>query len=84
MKLDANFVRRLESQPRSSTILGNTVALSQALGLSLVVEGVETEAQRSRLLALGCEVAQGFLFARPLDGEAFRAMLAAGDPLPPH
>ncbi|MDT4845605.1 EAL domain protein [compost metagenome] len=84
LKLDANFVRRLESQPRSSTILGNTVALSQALGLSLVVEGVETEAQRSRLLALGCEVAQGFLFARPLDGEAFRAMLAAGDPLPPH
>ncbi|BAN46155.1 EAL domain-containing protein [Metapseudomonas resinovorans] len=84
LKLDANFVRRLESQPRSGTIIGNTVALSQALGLSLVVEGVETEAQRSRLLALGCEVAQGFLFARPLDGEAFRAMLAAGDPLPPH
>lgn len=76
LKLDGAFVRRLMKQPRSGAIISNTVALADDLGMTLVVEGVETEEQRERLLSLGCRVAQGFLFSRPLDGDGFRALLA--------
>ncbi|WP_044871152.1 EAL domain-containing response regulator [Pseudomonas sp. LFM046] len=76
VKLDASFVRKLTSQPRSAAIIGNAVSLAEDLGMTLVVEGVETAEQRERLLSLGCRVAQGFLFSRPLDRNAFRALLA--------
>ncbi|MDH4556000.1 EAL domain-containing response regulator [Pseudomonas sp. BN417] len=76
LKLDAAFVRKLMSQPRSAAIIGNAVSLAEDLGMSLVVEGVETAEQRERLLALGCRVAQGYLFSRPLERDAFHALLA--------
>lgn len=76
VKLDASFVRKLTSQPRSGAIISSAVALAKAMDMTLVVEGVETAEQRERLISLGCELAQGFLFARPQDGESFRALLA--------
>lgn len=76
IKLDASFVRKLDNQPRSGAIVGSAVALAEALGMTLVVEGVETSAQRDRLRSLGCRVAQGFLFHRPMDCESFSALLA--------
>ncbi|MFC5699477.1 EAL domain-containing protein [Pseudomonas sp. GCM10022186] len=76
VKLDGAFVGKLQNQPRSGAIISSAVALAEAMDLSLVVEGVETAEQRERLLSLGCELAQGFLFSRPLDPERFRALLA--------
>ncbi|MCE4056744.1 EAL domain-containing response regulator [Pseudomonas sp. Au-Pse12] len=73
IKLDGTFVRKLRHQPRSSAIISSTVALARSLGLSLIIEGVETLEQKERLLALGCLVAQGFLFARPMPESHFIA-----------
>jgi EAL domain-containing protein (putative c-di-GMP-specific phosphodiesterase class I) len=56
----------------------NTIALAHDLGMSVVAEGVETEAQRRLLLEMGCDYAQGFLFSRPVDADEFTRMLEGG------
>ncbi len=66
IKLDRVFVRKMQYQPKSAAIINCSVALAQALGVSLVVEGVETPEQQARLIDLGVNLAQGFLFARPM------------------
>ncbi|WP_342246643.1 EAL domain-containing response regulator [Pseudomonas sp. OTU5201] len=76
VKLDASFVRKLMIQPRSSAIISSAVALTKSMDMTLVVEGVETAEQRDQLLALGCQVAQGYLFARPQDRDSFLSLLA--------
>ncbi|WP_271410275.1 EAL domain-containing response regulator [Pseudomonas sp. Q1-7] len=76
LKLDAAFVRKLDNQPRSGAVIGSAVALANAMGMTLVVEGVETIEQRERLRSFGCRVAQGFLFHRPMDRDSFSALLS--------
>lgn len=66
IKLDRMFVHKMQSQPKSAAIISCSVALAQALSVSLVVEGVETTEQQARLNELGVTLAQGFLFARPM------------------
>jgi diguanylate cyclase len=66
LKLDRSFVTRLDVDPRAQAIVESTVGLARRLGLSLVAEGVESPAVRDRLAALGCELAQGFLFSGPV------------------
>ena len=56
-------------------IIRNTIAMLQQLGVHIVIEGVETEEQKSFLLGCGCTDAQGFLFHRPMPVEAFDALL---------
>ncbi|BAQ83151.1 EAL domain-containing response regulator [Pseudomonas sp. St29] len=73
IKLDGAFVRKMGHQPRSNAVISYTVALARSLGMSLIIEGVETREQQERLLALGCETAQGFLFARPMPENHFIA-----------
>lgn len=68
IKLDAEFVRSFEDQPRCRAVISSTLALGEALGMSVVIEGVETWEQRQQLLDLGCTQAQGYLFARPMSG----------------
>ncbi|QEY60881.1 EAL domain-containing response regulator [Metapseudomonas lalkuanensis] len=75
VKLDTSFVRKLMNQPRSGAIISSAVALAESMDMTLVVEGVETPEQRDQLLTLGCQVAQGFLFARPQDRGSFLALL---------
>jgi EAL domain-containing protein (putative c-di-GMP-specific phosphodiesterase class I) len=67
IKIDRSFVHPLgdEQQQRSSAIVGAVINLAGSLGLEVIAEGVETEAQRRALLAMGCTYAQGFLFGRP-------------------
>jgi two-component system CheB/CheR fusion protein len=48
--------------------------MAHALGMTVIAEGVETEAQRDELIAIGCDAAQGYLFARPLTPDALAAM----------
>jgi diguanylate cyclase (GGDEF)-like protein len=75
LKIDRTFVRGLGDDPEDSAIVAAVVSLADALGLAVVAEGVETQRQRTHLLALGCERAQGYLFARPLDaGDAEAAL----------
>ena len=71
IKLERAFVRQIPHQPKRAAIISCSVALARELGISLVIEGVETVEQQSRLLALGCTLAQGFLFARPMPESHF-------------
>ena len=66
-------MRKMGHQPRSNAVISYTVALARSLGMSLIIEGVETREQQERLLALGCETAQGFLFARHMPENHFIA-----------
>jgi EAL domain-containing protein (putative c-di-GMP-specific phosphodiesterase class I) len=66
LKLDRSFVAHLDTEPRSLAIVESTIDLAHALGMHVVAEGVETPGVRDRLVELGCEFAQGYLFARPL------------------
>ncbi len=77
VKIDQSFVRGVEQDPVKSAIVSAVVALSQAIGSTTVVEGVETAAQLEEILGLGCDVAQGYYFSRPLTAGAFGKLLTA-------
>lgn len=66
IKLDGGFIRNLEHEPRSQIIVSSTLALGEALKLSVVVEGIETPEQYQQLVSLGCAKGQGYLFAKPM------------------
>ena len=68
IKLDAEFVRGLNDEPRCRAVIGSTLALGSTLGMSVVVEGIETAEQHRELLELGCTQGQGYWHARPMDG----------------
>ncbi|MGA5463517.1 putative bifunctional diguanylate cyclase/phosphodiesterase [Mycobacterium sp. NPDC050041] len=78
VKIDRGFVRDLGSNPHDLAIVRAIMALADAFGLDVVAEGVETEFAARTLMDLGCSRAQGFLFSRPVPGEAMAALLAAG------
>lgn len=71
IKLAGEFTRLFDGARHYSAVIHSTLALANELGVQLVVEGIETEMQRSRLLALGARIGQGFLCARPMPIEAF-------------
>ena len=68
IKLDAEFVRSVAHEPRCEAAISSTLALGKALGMSVVIEGIETEAQFLRLQGMGCIEGQGYWFARPMSG----------------
>jgi len=65
LKIDQTFVRDLLTDPQDVSIVRAIVAMGQSLNLQVIAEGVETQAQRDALLALGCTYFQGYLFGRP-------------------
>jgi diguanylate cyclase (GGDEF)-like protein len=66
LKIDQSFVAELGgSNQYAEQVVSSTIALAHALGIPTTAEGVETHEQLDRLAALGCDIAQGFLFARP-------------------
>jgi len=69
LKLDRSFVTNLDTDVRAHAIVASTVNLARALGMRVVAEGVESELVRDRLAALGCDLAQGYLFGRPVPAE---------------
>ena len=66
VKIDRSFVDKLTTSIDKQTIVGAIIAVADGLGLDVVAEGVETEAQLRMLASMGCEYSQGFLFSRPL------------------
>lgn len=81
VKIDAGFVRRIERSEVDRKIVRGIIDLAHDLGLTVVAEGVETPAQADLLRAWCCDEYQGFLFARPLDENAFLSSLIAHEPL---
>jgi diguanylate cyclase (GGDEF)-like protein/PAS domain S-box-containing protein len=81
LKIDASFVRDLLSDPNDAAIVRTIMALARSLGLQVVAEGVETEAQRQSLAAEGCPAYQGFYFSRPVPAAVFEGLAAQSLPL---
>jgi len=71
LKIDRCFISQARTSLSAQKILGNTVHLAHDLGLSVVAEGVETEEDFQRIAALGCDIAQGYYFARPMSAQDF-------------
>ncbi len=76
IKIDRSFVLALESSANGGIIIQAIVALGRALGMAVVIEGVETDAQRVLLRLAGCSEMQGYLFARPAPREAIDELIA--------
>jgi diguanylate cyclase (GGDEF)-like protein/PAS domain S-box-containing protein len=73
LKIDRSFIRDILSDESSAAIAQTIISLSRAMGLTVIAEGVETEAQREFLTRLGCHAFQGYLFSRPLPLDEFQA-----------
>ncbi|AFL74487.1 EAL domain-containing protein [Thiocystis violascens] len=71
LKIDRAFVDGIDKRPENRAVIRAVIGLGRALGLKLVAEGVETDAQRRELRAYGCEFAQGYYFHRPLAEPVF-------------
>jgi EAL domain-containing protein (putative c-di-GMP-specific phosphodiesterase class I) len=83
IKIDRAFVQRLAlGEAGSAPIVEAIIALSKAMRLEVTGEGVETQEQLAQLRRMGCDIAQGFLFARPLQPDALRAFVVAGPQTP--
>lgn len=76
LKIDREFVSGIDTRPDSRAICAALVALGNGLGLRVLAEGVENEAEVAALRALGCGLFQGYHFSRPLTGDAFLALAA--------
>jgi diguanylate cyclase (GGDEF)-like protein/PAS domain S-box-containing protein len=80
LKIDRTFVAAIETESVDKSLAPAIISLAAALGLAVVAEGVETELQADTLRAIGCELAQGYFFARPMDHEALSRLLAEALP----
>jgi diguanylate cyclase (GGDEF)-like protein len=77
LKLDASFVKRLASDEADVAVVEAVVTLARRLGLQVVAEGVEDEAQRAELQRLGCHIVQGYELGHPGDASALLRMIWA-------
>ena len=75
LKIDRSFITGMLEDPRAEAIVRSTIDLARNLGLTVVAEGIETEAVMEHLEALGAETGQGFLIARPLPAEELTEQL---------
>lgn len=75
IKIDQSFVRDIATDSNDAAIVQTIIAMSVALGLDVIAEGVETEAQREFLDLRGCHAYQGYLFGKPVSIEQFEASL---------
>ena len=78
LKLDRSFISNGLSTQQARLILSAVISLAKGLDVDLVCEGVETREQIEALIALGCQVGQGFYYARPMPAEDFARILEKG------
>ncbi len=70
LKVDRSFVRDMQTDPRNVNLVKAVVQMAHSLGLSVTAEGIETDAQREALCALGCDTGQGYGLGRPAPAQA--------------
>jgi diguanylate cyclase (GGDEF)-like protein len=82
VKIDRSFVQGLESDPEFAPVVRSAIDMGHGLGLKVVAEGIETEAAAVRLRDFGCDIAQGYLYAKPMPLAAFEAWLEGKERVP--
>lgn len=82
VKVDRSFIEKVDVDRVKSAIVSAVINLAQAIGTATVVEGVETKEQLEHLRGLGCTMAQGFYFAKPMPAPALTELLAVPAQLP--
>jgi EAL domain-containing protein (putative c-di-GMP-specific phosphodiesterase class I) len=81
LKIDRVFIEQLEHHDRGEVLVNGFIALAHAMGLVAIAEGIENSTQAAIVRELGCSLAQGFLFSRPLRPEDLETLLAEPDAL---
>lgn len=76
LKVDQSFVRQMFRDERSMAIVKSIIAMGRQIGLEVIAEGVETSAEYAKLLLLGCDAFQGYLWAHPVNATRMAALLA--------
>ena len=75
LKIDRSLLRDIMLDPHSAAIAETVIVLGRTMGLSVIAEGVETEAQREWLAQRGCDAYQGYLFGRPMPPQDLLVLL---------
>ena len=78
LKIDMAFLRKAEDEERSKKILQMIISLSGQLGMPVITEGVETAEQVEILTEMGCDMFQGYYFAKPMEVEKFEELYLEG------
>ena len=76
LKIDRSFISKMNVESKSEAIVRTILLLGQNLNIEVVAEGIETELQLERLRALGCQLGQGYLFAKPIAAHEIEKLLA--------
>jgi EAL domain-containing protein (putative c-di-GMP-specific phosphodiesterase class I) len=71
LKIDRSFTVECMRNPRTLTIVKAVIEMARSLGIAVTAEGIETQAQQTWMQHLGCDSAQGYLFARPMPADDF-------------
>jgi diguanylate cyclase len=82
MKIDQSFIRGLDQQNEIATVVRSAIEMGHGLGLKVVAEGIETEVVAARLREFRCDVAQGYLYAKPMPLEDFTQWLEGRERVP--
>lgn len=77
LKIDQSFIGCLAASPKDAAIVRSTITLGHALGLGVVAEGIESEADLNWLAAAGCDIGQGYFISRPMAAAAFADWISA-------
>ena len=75
LKIDKSFVLRMDTDESDETIVRSTIDLAHNLGLCVVAEGVETDANQQRLAELGCDTIQGYHLSEPVGASTLTGWL---------
>jgi PAS domain S-box-containing protein len=75
LKIDRKFISAIDTSDSSREVVRVIVMLGRSFGLKVVAEGVETKEQAAFLRSIGCDMAQGYLYSRPIDEKAIRELL---------
>ena len=82
VKIDKSFVKGLETNNEIATVVRSAIEMGHGLGLKVVAEGIETETAAARLKEFRCDIAQGFLYAKPMSLQDLERWLAGKERVP--
>ena len=84
VKIDQSFERDVATNPSDDMLVKVIVSMAHGLGMKVIAEGVETEAQCDIMRSSSCDEIQGYFFSRPISGQAIEALFSEGRQLPAH